>query len=87
MSPLSARVSVDLPDPLGPSSSTTSPAAMSNETDAGAGVVSPSWVIASSAHAQQGDAGVLRRPRRGSGVALECGHGTSQQEWTKYLLT
>ena len=38
MSPLSASVSVDLPDPLGPSSSTTSPAAMSNETDAGAGV-------------------------------------------------
>ena len=48
MSPLRASVSVDLPDPLGPSSSTTSPGAMSKVTEAGVAASSPSWVIARS---------------------------------------
>ena len=42
MSPLSASASVDLPAPLGPSSSTTSPRATSKLAAAGAGCVAPS---------------------------------------------
>ena len=67
--PFSARVSVDLPDPLGPSSSTTSPGAMSKlTTDGGAGVARPSWVIARSRTRSSGS----RRGGAGSTPAGRC---------------
>ena len=44
MSPLRARVSVDLPEPEGPSRSTTSPASMSKVTSRGEGCAASAWV-------------------------------------------
>ena len=64
MRPLSASASVDLPDPLGPSSSTTSPACTSNETSRTAGSLAPQCVIVRSRTRRSGAAGIGVRSAR-----------------------
>ena len=74
-------MSVDFPDPLGPSSSTTSPGATSKLTDAGVGGILALVGDREIAHPEQG-CGTAAGPgclRRGGRVALECGHGSSQE--------
>ena len=77
MSPFMARESVDLPEPLGPRSSTTSPRDTSNDTDAGVAASSPSCVIPTS---RSCSSRACSPPWVGFGVAISRGAEATEAE-------
>src|SRR5690606_29165279 len=70
ISPFSASVSVDLPEPDGPSRSTISPAVMSKLTSLGEGCAASAWVRVSSRTLRRGADERTAKPRLGRTYSL-----------------